>query len=320
MTSNARQIGLACLLGGHAALTFLLVYRAYPLTVGVVIGQAAVLSIWAALGPGRLTDRLPRTAFFLVVLWFVILWGYRARLWPLSLDASLYYLAGMIAEFAVLLILFGLARQFLGWRLDAKKTGEEQESLRETQFHVGRLLAWVGGIAVLLAMSRYLLPRIGPVRLSLEWEVLVLFGILNMFTAVSALPVVCVALRATRRWFAWTWILAVYCMIVSIAELYVLNLFNSAYDYGLMLALNLELAVVLAITLALLRSLGFASSPQAWPHPDRLLGGSPAAAVKNPTSGCLPDSSVSPPPNFRFLETTAHRETMGTETADGQTE
>jgi hypothetical protein len=272
MTSNTRQIGLACLLSGNAALTFFLTYHTNPFAVGVVTGQVAALSIWASLGPGRVTDRLPRTAFLLGMLWFVILWGYRARAWPLSLDASLYYLIGMAAEFAMLLILFVLARYFLGWRIKATEVGEE-DTLRETQFRIGRLLAWVGGIAVLLAMSRYLLPRIGPVKISLESEVLVLFGVLSLFNAFVAVPVVCVALRPTPRWLAWTLILAAHCVIISFVELCVVRLFNPTYDYGVLLLLNVGLAFVLAITLALLRCLRFTfshSDRAAISFPDRL--------------------------------------------------
>lgn len=320
MTSNSRQIGLACLLCGHVALTFFLTYHNNPLASGVVTGQVAALSIWAAVGPGRWTDRLPRTAFLLVMLWFVILWGYRARAWPLSLEPSLYYLIGMIAKFAVLLTLFGLARQLLGWRIEHKRALAEEESLRETQFHVGRLLAWVGGIAVLLAMSRYLLPRVGPVRLYLGWEVLVLLGVLNVFTALIAVMVFCVASWSTRNWFTCILFLAASCIILSAIELCLVQLINLGYPYGVLLLLNVGLAFVLAITLALLRGLGFTASHRAWSDPERPPGGSPEDTVDSCTSRRLPAPEPPRPPSFDFLEAAATSHTADTEKLDRQAE
>jgi hypothetical protein len=158
---------------------------------------------------------------------------------------------------------------------------EEEESLRETQFRIGRLLAWIGGIAVLLAIGRYLLPQIRLVRLPLSWEVLLLCSVLSLSTAVIAVPVACVVLRATCKWFAWTFILAAYCMIVSMVEVCIVLAFMPIADQEAFFLPNLALPLVLAVTLIALRRLGFTVSPRAWPHPDELLGGSREETAEN---------------------------------------
>ncbi len=129
---------------------------AMALAIGICIGQINLISIWAALAPGRILVRLPWSLLLTVILWAAVCLGLR---W-VTAHTDGYYEAGLMIGGAQLAAQVPLWIGALNWkwRLSTRTQRRLGVDRSDTQFNIQHMMLGTLILAVTLAVLRMTLP------------------------------------------------------------------------------------------------------------------------------------------------------------------
>jgi len=229
----------------------------YAFVGGAAVGQVALLATWAALGPGRLMQRVPVVSMLTVLFWYAVLLSGMLGVATFSADESIALGLVVFGGFVLFQSPLWLVRRSFRWRIEPDEAGPHPDGFKETQFGLRHMLFWTAGIAVLLGLG----------RLILSGDELRNFDEIIVFTAIAT-PIVCAlaaamglpgswaALANTPRRPGWLMWLIAYCVALSLAERIVLGLFFPV-DLTDVFCFNAGQLVIITGTLLLVRRIGY---------------------------------------------------------------
>lgn len=231
-------------------------------SIGVCIGQINLISVWAALAPGRLVVRLPWALLLTVIMWSAVCLGLN---WEGSL-ADDYYQAGVMlccAQLAAQTPLW-IGARIWDWRLVSRKQIARRDDSPDTQHGIAHMMLGTLFLAVALAVFRYVISG-QPVDWSLvrfEPEIIAILVAAVFTNLMIVVPCVWFAFaplaRLRRMLLGW----ALLVVGVSFVEDVILCVMlgpppHFAIVFLVTLIINATQCAVVVYTLMKLRRLGF---------------------------------------------------------------
>lgn len=153
---------------------------------GTVFGQVSLAAAWTALGPFRLTVRLPLAVVWLAVLPLVLALG--ALRGPMDLQFLVMVGGAIAGQWILVQIPLWLLVWYYGLRIVA--AGDEPAfSPRDQQFGIRQLMVLTAIVAVVLGLGRMLLGGISRETAGPDWiEGVKVFGMMAIANTFIMLP------------------------------------------------------------------------------------------------------------------------------------
>jgi hypothetical protein len=226
-------------------------------TIGIVIGQINLISIWAAMAVGRVAERLPWSIVLTVLLWYSIILG--------SVTASPHG----IVDLGIILVAAQVVAQiplWIGSQVFRRKLTARSADAHGGQFSLRDMMVGIFLLAVALSMCRRLIPE-GEIQWSrlevtdpISILILVALAVANQVTVV---PCIWAAFRPRRQLLP-VLVAAVLVLLLVTGALYgVMNAIlgpfvsDSGEAFQLLAGLVFGQSVTVAGTLLVLRLAGF---------------------------------------------------------------
>jgi hypothetical protein len=232
------------------------------ISLGLCIAHINLISIWAALAPGRLMVRLPWALLLTVIMWAAICLEFNRR----NVPVDVHYKAGLIllcAQLAAQSPLW-IGAKFWGWRLASRHQRKIGVEATDAQFNIQHMMLGTLILAIVLALFRLVIAG-KPVDWSLvrlDPEILVILVGATTTNLLIVVPCIWLAFlpHARIRLALVRW--SVVVMLISIFEDIVICTLVGAPLSGIAIFLvtatiNLTQCAIVVLTLLKLRRSGF---------------------------------------------------------------
>jgi uncharacterized protein YjbI with pentapeptide repeats len=188
--------------------------------LGFMLGQPALLGLWAALGPQRLAVRLPGALLLALLFAYTML---LAEIWTgdgFARAESLWETPILgVGLFVVVQLPFWALRRWRGWRLQLADSNEDRVA-DDRRFGLLLLLAWITMASVVFALWRALPVYDYGAQPNLKevFRMLLVFGVPGL----PVIPLTAAFLSGRGRWKfgVLVFILALVCPLPAFAAIY----------------------------------------------------------------------------------------------------
>lgn len=193
------------------------------IALGMMIGQINLISIWAALAPGRLAVRLPWALMLTVVMWAILCVDFFNE--GVSTDAL--YQSGVIlvcAQLAAQTPLW-IGAKLGGWRLASRSQRKRGIEVAEAQFSIGHMLSGTLLLALALGLIRWTIAG-RPAAWSnivVDPHILVILVGATVTNLIIVVPAIWLAFVPTHQLWPTLMRWTLFVFLVSLAEVAILS-------------------------------------------------------------------------------------------------
>ena len=242
------------------------------LGIGIITAQASLLGCWAGLGPWRFAVRIPSSLGAAMLLWLVMYVFLVEIGGPNGVEAIVFSALLVFAQYTLVASAGFLLRRSTG-RWLARNDHQPSSAVSSRQFSIKQMMLWTTGIALLLAIGRFLVPdtfQFGRI----DEEMVVAFLMLAAFSLATVLPALLLSMLDRLPWIVAAVVLVPITGLVTALEFvaFVL-LLGPGGEIWIFLVMNASILITIVATQGVMRLCGYRL---------RLIPGSPAAPLSGP--------------------------------------
>jgi hypothetical protein len=232
------------------------------ISLGLLIGQINLISIWAALAPGRLVVRLPWALLLTAVMWAMVCIEFNRR----GVAAESHYQAGLIlvcAQLAAQTPLWAGAKIWK-WRLASRDSRRVGIDVSDAQFSIRHMMLGTLLLAITLSLFRLIIsgrPADWLQVLIVPHTLVILVGAATT-NLLIVVPCIWLAFLPRQRLPRMLAMWGLFVVLMSIVEIFVLTSIlwspqRPVLTYVVTIVINLTQCGLVVWVLMRLRRLGF---------------------------------------------------------------